>query len=85
MQVKNYVYISDAKINLFYDQIASSDVRHLFKNLQTSKSVGLRLRHLYHLGRGSCISLVTTSPYTFMVDVPVTHQFLLHGCARLTV
>ena len=45
MAVKNYVYISDTKVDLFYDQIASADV------VKTGAEYGIDLKFLKWVGK----------------------------------
>jgi hypothetical protein len=45
MQVRNYVYISDTKIDLFYDQIASSDIE------KTGAEYGIDVKILKWVGK----------------------------------
>jgi len=53
MQVKNYVYISDTKINMFYDQIASSDVE------KVGAEYGLDVKILKWVGKREIEKVVT--------------------------
>ena len=53
MQVKSYVYISDTKINMFYDQIASSDVE------KTGAEYGVDVKFLKWVGKRETEKIVT--------------------------
>jgi hypothetical protein len=53
MQVKNYVYISDTKIDMFYDQIASSDVE------KTGAEYGLDVKILKWVGKRETEKVIT--------------------------
>jgi uncharacterized protein DUF7019 len=53
MQVKNYVYISDVKIDMFYDQIASSDVE------KTGAEYGLDVKILKWVGKRETEKVIT--------------------------
>jgi hypothetical protein len=53
MQVRNYVYISDTKIDLFYDQIASPDIE------KTGAEYGVDLKILKWVGKRETEKVVT--------------------------
>ena len=53
MQVKNYVYISDTKINMFYEQIASSNVE------KTGAEYGIDVKVLKWVGKRETEKVVT--------------------------
>ena len=53
MPVKNYVYISDTKIDMFYDQIASSDVE------KTGAEYGLDIKILKWVGKRETEKVIT--------------------------
>jgi hypothetical protein len=53
MSVKNYVYISDTKVNMFYDQIASSDVE------KTGAEYGIDVKILKWAGKRETEKVIT--------------------------
>lgn len=53
MEVKNYVYVSDTKINMIYDQIASPDVE------KTGAEYGLDVKILKWVGKRETEKVVT--------------------------
>jgi len=53
MQVRNYVYISETKIDLFYDQIASSDIE------KTGAEYGIDVKILKWVGKRETEKVIT--------------------------
>ncbi|HYL11736.1 MAG TPA: hypothetical protein VEV41_01785 [Terriglobales bacterium] len=70
MQVKNYVYISDVKIDLFCDQTASSDIE------KTGAEYGVDVKILKWVGKRETFSAArkASGPADSCVRVPSLHH-----------